>query len=387
MRYTYGEFDGEGFVGPDDLFAPNKVVEFILQYGQNALDAMEQFDNPDEQAIVESLIEAGLLERDEASGQLRLTPKMLRGIEHKALRQIFENLKQGSREGHPTAMRGRSDERTDGTKAYTFGDPLSELDLGATMRNAVRRQHDESGRAKLPIKIGSEDFELYNADGQTDVATCVLLDLSGSMMRWGRFYHAKRVALGMQALVRNRFPQDTIDFVGFHSMAEVIPESQLPLIMPKPVTIHDHAVRMRTPIAEAQRNPDIIPHHFTNLHMGLRLARQTLQRRGSANKQLFIITDGQPTAHVEDDMLYLLYPPTERTATATLTEAMRCKQQGIRFATFALIEDYWAMDWVSFVEQLTRLTRGIAYYGTSEDMASTVIESYLSGRKRKSYIA
>jgi uncharacterized protein with von Willebrand factor type A (vWA) domain len=387
MRYTYGEFDGEPFIGPDDLFAPNKVVEFILHYGQSALDAMDQFENPEEQQIVDALIEAGLLERDEATSQLRLTPKMLRGIEHKALRQIFENLKQGSREGHPTTVRGRSDERTDGTTPYTFGDPLSEMDLGATMRNAVRRQHGEHDQIDLPIKIAGSDFELFNTDGQTDVATCVLLDLSGSMMRWGRFYHAKRVALGMQALVRNRFPQDTIDFVGFYSMAEMIPESQLPLIMPKPVTIHEHAVRMRTAISQVEQDPGIIPHHFTNLHMGLRLARQILQRRGSANKQLFIITDGQPTAHVEDDMLYLLYPPTERTATATLKEAMRCKQQGIRFATFALIEDYWAMDWVSFVEQMTRLTRGIAYYGTSEDMASTVIESYLSGRKRKSYIA
>jgi len=181
MRYTYREFDGEAFIGPDDLFAPNKVVEFILHYGQSALDAMNQFENPEEQQIVDALIEAGLLERDQATGQLRLTPKMLRGIEHKALRQIFENLKQGSREGHPTTMRGHSDERTDGTKPYTFGDPLSEMDLGATMRNAVRRQHGELGHADLPIKVSSNDFELFNTDGQTDVATCVLLDLSAKV--------------------------------------------------------------------------------------------------------------------------------------------------------------------------------------------------------------
>jgi len=384
MRHSYSEFDGKGFLGPDELFKPDKIFQFILQYGEDALDTMNNLEDPAQQALIQAMIDAGLLERDEATGQLRLTPKALRGIQHQSLLAIFENLKQGARDGHATPTSGRSDERTDGVKSYEFGDPISELDMGATMRNALARQGVDKG---LPLKINWSDFEIFNTEGQSDVATCVLLDMSGSMMRWGRFYHAKRVALGMQALVRNRFPQDTIDFVGFHSMAEVIPESQLPLIMPKPVTIHDHSVRMRTPISEAQQNPDVIPHHFTNLHMGLRLARQILHRRGSANKQLFIITDGQPTAHVEGDMLYLLYPPTERTATATLTEAMRCKQQGIRFATFALIEDYWAMDWVSFVEQMTRLTRGIAYYGTSEDMASTVIESYLSGRKRKSFIA
>ena len=85
-------------------------------------------------------------------------------------------------------------------------------------------------------------------------------------------------------------------------------------------------------------------------------------------------------------MLYLLYPPHQRTVSATLKEALRCRQQGIRIATFALIEDYWGMEWVSFVEQLTRLTRGTAFYCTSEDLGSTVIEGYLSGRKKKSFV-
>lgn len=389
MKFTYSEFDGQPFIGPDDLFASTNVVQLILQYGEDALDAMEQFDDPGEQQIVDALVAAGLLERDEKTGKLRLTPKMVRGIEHQSLLQIFENLKSGTREGHLTAERGRSDERTDGSRPYTFGDPVSELDMAATMRNALRRHHGE-GQTSLPLSLGSQDFELHNSDGQSEVATCVLLDMSGSMMRWGRFYHAKRVALGMSSLVRTRFAQDTIDFVGFHSLAERIDERDLPLIMPKPVTIHDHSVRLRTPLPQAQQDPSIIPNHFTNLHMGLRLARQILSKRGAANRQIFIITDGQPTAHVEagegGDMLYLLYPPTERTADATLQEALRCRQMGIRFATFALIEDYWAMDWVSFVEHLTRLTRGIAYYGTSEEMTSTVIESYLSGRKQKSFI-
>ncbi len=85
-------------------------------------------------------------------------------------------------------------------------------------------------------------------------------------------------------------------------------------------------------------------------------------------------------------MLYLLYPPTEETSNITLQEALKCQQQGIRIATFALIEDYWGMDWVGFVDQLTRLTRGMAYYCTSEDLSSTVIESYLTGKKTKSFV-
>jgi len=148
---------------------------------------------------------------------------------------------------------------------------------------------------------------------------------------------------------------------------------------------------LRAPLEQAQSNENMVPQHFTNLQMGLRVARQMLSRRGAANKQIFIITDGQPTAHVEtspagdgQQMLYLLYPPSERTSELTLKEALRCQQQGIRLASFALVEDYWGMEWVGFIEQLTRLTRGIAYYCSSDDLSSTIIESYLAGKKRKS---
>jgi uncharacterized protein with von Willebrand factor type A (vWA) domain len=344
--------------------------------------------------MIQQMIDAGLLERDEGSGQLKLTPRMLKGIEHRALLEIFADLKQGSREGHAAISHGRSDERTDGTKAYEFGDPLSEIDLGATMRNALARSRpaDDAADVSFPLHIGHGDFELHKTESQADVATCVLLDLSGSMMRYGRFYQAKRVALGLASLVRQRFPLDTIDFVGFYSLAEPIRESDLPMVMPKPISIREWEVRLRLPLDQARANPGRVPQHFTNLQMGLRVARQLLSRRGAANKQVFIITDGQPTAHLEpnpaggSEMLYLLYPPTERTSTVTLKEALRCQQSGIRIASFALIEDYWGMDWVGFINQLTRLTRGIAYYCTSEDLSSTVIESYLAGRRKKSVI-
>ncbi|MCX5658133.1 MAG: VWA domain-containing protein [Planctomycetota bacterium] len=395
MKYVYGEFDGHPFPSPDSLFPPDKVVQLILQYGQKALDAMDKLKGDDERDYVEALIEAGLLERDEETGALRLTPKMLRGIEHKALLEIFEGVNRGAKEGHSTQERGRSDERTDGTKAYEFGDPLSEIDLGATMRNALRRweSHRGDGSPTLPIPINGSDFELHLTEGQADVATCVLLDMSGSMMRYGRFYQAKRVALGMASLIRKKFPQDTIDFVGFYSLATRILERDLPLVMPKPISVYDSDVRVRVPLAQAQADPKLIPQHFTNLQLGLRMARQILSRRGAQNKQVFIITDGQPTAHAEpaagpmgEEMLYLIYPPAERTSQATLQEALRCQQQGIRIATFALIEDYWGMDWVGFVDQLSRLTRGTAFYCASENLSSTVIQSYISGKKKKAFL-
>src|SRR3954462_290757 len=206
--------------------------------------------------------------------------------------------------------------------------------------------------------------------------------MSGSMMRYGRFLAAKKVALAMQALVRSKFPQDSIDFIGFYSGAARIPEVALPLMMPKPVTVYDYQVRLKVPINLL----DQAPQHFTNLHMGLQMARRLLRRRTSENKQIFIVTDGQPTAHVEGAFVYLLYPPDPRSTVATLKEAVLSVREGAPISTFALIEDYWGMDWVGFVDQLTKLTKGVAFYTSSGELASCVMESYLSGRKKKAYI-
>src|SRR4030095_8419239 len=192
------------------------------------------------------------------------------------------------------------------------------------------------------IKFDEHDFELHLHEGTTSCSTVVLLDMSGSMMRYGRFLAAKKVAMAMQALVRSRFPQDSIDFVGFYSAAAKITEVALPWVVPKPVTIYDYQVRLRVKLDEIERAPQ----HFTNLHMGLQLARRILRRRQSENKQILIVTDGQPTAHVEGDFVYLLYPPDKRSTVATLKEAVLAVREGCRLSTFALIEDYWGMDWV-----------------------------------------
>ncbi len=297
--------------------------------------------------------------------------------------EVFSNLRTGQREGHEKITSGHGGERIEGTKPYEYGDPVSELDLHQTLHNALTRHGlPEKGSGPL-IRFDEHDFELHLHEGMTSCSTVVLLDQSGSMMRYGRFSAAKKVAMAMQALVRGRFPQDSIDFVGFYSGASRIPEGLLPLTMPKPVTIYDYTVRLRVPIDKLAKAPQ----HFTNLHMGLQFARRILKRRTSENKQIFIITDGQPTAHVEDKYVYLLYPPDERSTLATLKEAVLAVREGARISTFALIEDYWGMDWVGFVDQLTKLTKGVAFYTSAAELASCVMESYLSGRKKKAYIA
>lgn len=392
MRSTYFEFDGGRgrFLSPDDLFPNQKLVDFIVQHGQQALDALD--DAGDQLGdLVEEMIGAGLLERD-GGGGLRMTPRMIRGMQHRALLEIFRGLKAGVKGGHGSTDAGRAGERLEGTKPYEFGDPLSEVALSETMRNALRRTGEERAAAgagagawsaPLPLRLRDGDFELHNVESLSDTAMCVLIDLSGSMARYGRHVAAKRVAMGMRELVRSRFPQDTIDFVGFASVAEEIPERDLPLVMPKPITTRSWEVRVRVPLAEAGRTHP----HMTNLHDALRVARGKLARRSASNRQIFIITDGQPTAHLTDgpagQTLNLIYPPSQESVEATLTEALCCRRAGIRISTFALIEEYYGMDWVGFVDQLTRLVRGVAFYCAAGDLGATIVESYLSGKRTK----
>jgi Ca-activated chloride channel family protein len=397
MKYFYGQYDGEEFPTQDKLFGFDQLMQFIMEYGDQALKAIQQMmqdpKNEQQSEMLEQLLKDGMLDKD-GKGKLRLTPRAVSKMQRKALMEVFANLRSGQRDGHEKITPGLTGERIEGTKQYEYGDPVSELDLHATIHNALAR-HGLPGEAKeaeaganpgepnRKIKFSEKDFELHLHEGVTSCSTVVLLDMSGSMMRYGRYLSAKKVAMAMQALVRQRFPQDSIDFIGFYSGAAKIPEVQLPLSMPKPVTVYDYQVRLKVPIDKI----DKAPQHFTNLHLGLQMARRVLRKRTSENKQIFIITDGQPTAHVEGDFIYLLYPPDQRSTVATLKEAVAAVREGCRISTFALIEDYWGMEWVGFVDQLTKLTKGVAFYTSSGELASCIMESYLSGRKKKAYIA
>jgi uncharacterized protein with von Willebrand factor type A (vWA) domain len=389
MKYFYGEFDGSEFPTQDKLFGFDQLMQFILQHGEQGLKAIEQMmkdpKNEQQSELLDELLEQGMLDKD-GKGKLRLTPRAVTRMQRKALMEVFANLRSGQRDGHERVTPGQGGERIEGTKPYEYGDPVSELDLHQTLHNALARHglpRTSNHKQQSPIKFDEHDFELHLHEGTTSCSTVVLIDMSGSMMRYGRFLSAKKVAMAMQALVHGRFPQDSIDFVGFYSGAARVPEAALPLTMPKPVTVYDYQVRLRVPIDHL----DEAPQHFTNLHMGLQLARRILRKRTSENKQIFIITDGQPTAHVEGDFVYLLYPPDPRSTVATLKEAVTAVREGCRISTFALIEDYWGMEWVGFVDQLTKLTKGVAFYTSSGELASCVMESYLSGRKKKAYIA
>jgi len=387
MKYAYGEFDGEEFPTQETLFGFDQLMDFLMQYGDQAMKAMQQALNDENNPtsdLLEQLLKEGMLDKD-GKGKLKLTPRAVNRMQMKALGEIFKNLRQGQRDGHEKITAGSGGERIDGNKPYSFGDPVSDIDLHASLRNAMQRQSKadpSKGPMGIPIRFGEQDFEVFLREGTSSCSTVVLLDLSGSMTRYGRYMSCKKVAMALLALVRQRFPMDSVDFVGFYSGAQKIPEIALPLVMPKPVTVYDYQVRLKVKITEL----DKAPQHFTNLHMGLQMARRILRKRGGENKQIFVITDGQPTAHIEGDWAYLLYPPDQRSTVATLKEAVLATKEGVRISTFALIEDYYGMEWVSFVDQMTKLTKGVAFYTSSGELANCVMESYLTGRKKKSFL-
>lgn len=376
MRFIYQQWDGEEFPSQDNLQEFSRLLEFVLEYGDDAMRSLQDLqDDPQGRELLQKWIDEGLLDR--LGAKFRLTPRAVQSMQRKALMEAFRGLRPDSPEGHETQASGSGGERLEGTRAYQWGDPISEIDLNITLRNAVQR-----GGLGLPIRLHEEDFALHLTESKATCSTVILLDMSGSMGRWDRFTQAKNCAMAMYALIRQRFALDSVDVVGFATGAEVIPEHKLPLVRPKPISMHDPVIDLRVPLTKIEKAPQ----HFTNLHMGLLTARRILSRRGGRNKQVFIITDGEPTAHMEGEVVHLLYPPDESTTVATLSEAVHLSRSGVRFSTFALIEDYFYMDWVDFVGNLTKLTKGVAFYCTSGDLTHCVMESYLSGRKQKSVI-
>src|SRR4051794_24693384 len=178
MKYFYGEFDGQEFPTQDKLFGFDQMMQFIMDHGEQALKALEQMMNdpkkPEHSELLEQLIKDGLLDKD-GKGKLRLTPRAIGRMQKRALMEVFNNLRQGQRDGHEKVTPGQGGERIEGTKPYQFGDPVSELDLHQTLRNALVRQglpakthatadgQLATGRAK--INFAERDFELHLHEG------------------------------------------------------------------------------------------------------------------------------------------------------------------------------------------------------------------------------
>ncbi|MGH3326082.1 MAG: vWA domain-containing protein, partial [Streptomyces sp.] len=268
-----------------------------------------------------------------------------------ALRDIFAHLKRDRFGRHAIDHRGAGGDRTDDTKHYEFGDAFL-LDLRETLMNAVAR-----GGPQTPVRLAPDDFEVYRTELSTQAATVVMLDMSRSMINNGLFLPAKKVALALSALIRGQFPRDRLHIVGFSLYAREFTTENLPGLSWSDWNIG------------------------TNMHAGFMLSRRLLARAKGGNRQIIMITDGEPTAHMEGLEADFSYPPTRKTLQETLKEVQRCTREGITINTF-MLEQSPAL--TSFVEQMTRINRGRAFFATPERLGEYVVVDYVGSKRRTS---
>ncbi|MEZ6056270.1 MAG: VWA domain-containing protein [Planctomycetaceae bacterium] len=372
--FEYSKWDGSEEFTPqsaDELF--DQVSEYLLDYGSQILENLEDWaeEHPD---LIDMMVKQGLVERDR-EGKFSVTPRGMRRVENKALEALFDVRGKGAPGKHDTNFRGQGQTVLEDLKPYQYGDPIANLDMQETLKNTLVRQGGER-----PLRISEEDLVIHDTEYQSTCATVVLLDMSGSMMRYGKYGAAKRVAMALQSLVRTRYQGDWLQVVGFYSYASPLTTKELLYSAPKPVSLFDPRVHLRINLDSP---PSFVPEHFTNIHAGLQFARRLLKKQPAQNRQIILITDGEPTAHIEGRDLMLIYPPGEKTARVTLAEAKRCALEGIHVSSFALVEDYFYFGLMNFVEQLAEVTGGLSATVNAQDMGNMVINSFVGGRRVK----
>ena len=316
----------------------NRVRELMGDDAANSLEKLAQ--------LTKMLEDSGLIQQKE--GKLELTPKGLRKIGNNALRDLFSKLAKDKMGQHQMDNLGQGHERTYETKQYEFGDPFN-LDLHRTIRNAIRRNG-----AQTPVQLTPEDFEIERTEHVTRSSTVLMLDLSMSMPMRDNFLPAKKVAMALHSLITSQFPRDYMGLVGFSETAYELTAAQLPEVS------WDFA-------------------YGTNMHHGFTLARKMLARQ-TGTKQIIMITDGEPTAHITPrGDVFFNYPPVQETVEATLREVVRCTRDGIRINTFMLDADYGLR---SFIEKLSSINRGRAFFTNHENLGDYVLVDFIEHKKR-----
>jgi uncharacterized protein with von Willebrand factor type A (vWA) domain len=374
-HYEYARWDGSQQFQPqsaDKVF--DQLTEYLLPHGERVLRELDRLDDDEMPEILDLIRKEGLIEKD-TEGKWQVSPKGLRRIQENALGSLFQIFNRDALGRHDTPHKGEGTVRLEDSKPYVYGDSLANLNLHETLKNAYIRQG-----GGVPIQIHHDDYVVFETEYQTRCATVVLIDMSGSMGRYGKYAMTKKVALALQAMVRAQYAQDSLRMIGFYTFASVLTERQLLNSAPKPVSIYDSRVHLRF---DLDTPPQRVPQHFTNIDAGLRLARSHLARQAAQNKQIIVITDGEPTAHIEGREVVLVYPPSEKTARATLAEVRRCAGAGIRVSSFALIEDYFYTGLVNFVEEMARASQGVAAYCSTDDLGQLVFDSFIGGRRTR----
>jgi Ca-activated chloride channel homolog len=329
-------------------------AEQLEQLIEQLIDRMEQedyisIDQPHDPARPSSV--DGKAGESQAQTRFEVTDKGLDFLGFRALRDLLGSLGKSSFGRHDTRDTATGIEASGASKTYEFGDTLN-LDITATLSNAIQREG-----LHLPLNIEYTDLQVHQCEYQSSCATVLMLDCSHSMILYGedRFTPAKKVAMALSHLIRTQYPGDSLSLVLFHDSAEEVPLSQL---------------------ARVQVGP-----YYTNTREGLRMAQRILQRQRKDMKQIVMITDGKPSAlTLEDGRIYKnAFGLDPMVVSETLQEVSKCKRAGILINTFMLASDYGL---VQFVQKVTEMCRGKAYFTTPYTLGQYLLMDYMS-RKTK----
>ncbi|HEX8801644.1 MAG TPA: VWA domain-containing protein [Terriglobales bacterium] len=329
-------------------------AEQLDQLIQQLIDRMQQedyisIDQPHDPARNSSV--GGQVGESQAQARFEITDKSLDFLGFRALRDLLGSLGKSSFGRHDTRDNATGIEASGASKVYEFGDTLN-LDITATLSSAIQREG-----LSLPLNIEYSDLQVHQCEYQSSCATVLMLDCSHSMILYGedRFTPAKKVAMALSHLIRTQYPGDSLSLVLFHDSAEEVPLSQL---------------------ARVQVGP-----YYTNTREGLRMAQRILQRQRKDMKQVVMITDGKPSAlTLEDGRIYKnAFGLDPMVVSETLQEVSKCKRAGILINTFMLASDYGL---VQFVQKVTEMCRGKAYFTTPYTLGQYLLMDYMSRKTR-----
>jgi Ca-activated chloride channel homolog len=321
------------------------IEKLIERMQQEDYISIDQPHDPSKQSSVGGQV------GDAQQSKFEITDKSLDFLGFKALRDLLGSLGKSSFGRHDTRDMATGIESSGAAKQYEFGDTLN-LDITATLSSAIHREG-----LGLPLNLEYSDLQVHQCEYQSSCATVLMLDCSHSMILYGedRFTPAKKVAMALSQLIRTQYPGDSLSLVLFHDSAEEVPLSQLARVKVGP--------------------------YYTNTREGLRLAQRILQRQRKDMKQIVMITDGKPSALTLDDArIYKnAFGLDPLVVSQTLEEVSKCKRAGVLINTFMLASDYGL---VQFVQKVTQMCRGKAYFTTPYTLGQYLLMDYMS-RKTK----
>ena len=321
------------------------VEKLIERMQQEDYISIDQPHDPSKQSSTGGQVGA------QQQARFEITDKSLDFLGYKTLRDLLGSLGKSSFGRHDTRDMATGIEASGASRQYEFGDTLN-LDITATLSSAIQREG-----LNLPLNIEYRDLQVHQCEYQSSCATVLMLDCSHSMILYGedRFTPAKKVAMALSHLLRTQYPGDSLSLILFHDSAEEIPLSQLARVKVGP--------------------------YYTNTREGLRLAQRVLQRQNKDMKQIVMITDGKPSAlTLEDGRIYKnAFGLDPLVVSQTLEEVSKCKRAGVMINTFMLASEYGL---VQFVQKVTEMCRGKAYFTTPYTLGQYLLMDYMS-RKTK----